>query len=111
MLTIEFFVHRGRLIANEIAPRVHNSGHWTMDACGTDQFEMLIRAVAGLPLKDPARHADATMINLIGDDVTRLDAYLADPRAHIHLYGKREARPGRKMGHVNLLKPLTQSKN
>ncbi len=112
LLAVEMFVTAdGDILCNEMAPRPHNSGHWTMDACGTDQFEMLIRAVAGLPLKDPDRHADATMINLIGDDVTRLDAYLADPRAHIHLYGKREARPGRKMGHVNLLKPLTQSKN
>ena len=106
LLAVEMFVTRdGGVLCNEMAPRPHNSGHWTMDACGTDQFEMLIRAVTGLPLRDPVRHADATMINLIGDEVTRLDGYLADPNAHIHLYGKRNARAGRKMGHVNLLKP------
>lgn len=105
LLAVEMFVTPGgEVLCNEMAPRPHNSGHWTMDACGTDQFEMLIRAVAGLPLRDPARHADVTMVNLIGDDVNRLDSYLADPNAHIHLYGKREARPGRKMGHVNLLR-------
>ncbi len=106
LLAVEMFVTPdGNVLCNEMAPRPHNSGHWTMDACGTDQFEMLIRAVAGLPLRSPARHADVTMINLIGNDVSRLNDYLTDPKAHIHLYGKREARAGRKMGHVNLLKP------
>lgn len=106
LLAVEMFVTPGgEILCNEMAPRPHNSGHWTMDACGTDQFEMLIRAVAGLPLRDPARHADVTMVNLIGEDVTRLDGYLTDPNAHVHLYGKREARAGRKMGHVNLLRP------
>jgi 5-(carboxyamino)imidazole ribonucleotide synthase len=108
LLAVEMFVTRsGELLCNEMAPRPHNSGHWTMDACGTDQFEQMIRAVAELPLRDPARHADATMINLVGDDVNRLDGYLADPNAHLHLYGKREARPGRKMGHVNLTRERT----
>ena len=78
-----------------------------MDACGTDQFEQLIRAVAGLPLHDPGRHGDVTMINLIGEDVNRLETYLIDATAHIHLYGKHTVRHGRKMGHVNLLRAKT----
>lgn len=108
LLAVEMFVTpTGDILCNEMAPRPHNSGHWTQDACGTDQFEQLIRAVAGLPLVDPARHADVVMRNLVGEDVNDLDGYLADPAAHIHLYGKAEARPGRKMGHVNILKPKT----
>ena len=106
LLAVEMFVTpAGGLLCNEMAPRPHNSGHWTQDACGTDQFEQMIRAVAGLPLVDPARHADVVMHNLVGDDVNNLDRYLTDPAAHIHLYGKREAHPGRKMGHVNILRP------
>ena len=106
LLAVEMFVTpEGMLLCNEMAPRPHNSGHWTQDACGTDQFEQLIRAVAGLPLVDPARHADVIMTNLIGADVNNLDGYLADPSAHVHLYGKAEARPSRKMGHVNILRP------
>jgi 5-(carboxyamino)imidazole ribonucleotide synthase len=105
LLAVEMFVTAdGALLCNEMAPRPHNSGHWTQDACGTDQFEQLIRAVAGLPLVNPSRHADVVMKNLIGADVNDLDAYFADPSAHIHLYGKTEARPGRKMGHVNILR-------
>ncbi|MDX2224829.1 MAG: 5-(carboxyamino)imidazole ribonucleotide synthase [Rhodospirillaceae bacterium] len=105
LLALEFFVRTdGAVLGNEMAPRPHNSGHWTMDACQTDQFEQLVRAVMGLPLREPMRFADVTMKNLIGDDVLRLDAALADPSAHLHLYGKREARPGRKMGHVNRLR-------
>jgi 5-(carboxyamino)imidazole ribonucleotide synthase len=108
LLAVEMFVTpSGDVLCNEMAPRPHNSGHWTMDACGTDQFEMLIRAAAGLPLMDPARHADVTMINLVGNDVKDLDRYLSDPAAHLHLYGKVAARPGRKMGHVNILRPKT----
>jgi len=108
LLAVEMFVTEdGKLLCNEMAPRPHNSGHWTQDACGTDQFEQMIRAVAGLPLVDPARHADVVMKNLVGPEVNDLDRYLVDPAAHIHLYGKAEARPGRKMGHVNLLKPKT----
>ena len=76
-----------------------------MDGGGCDQFEMLVRAAAGLPLPEPARIADVTMLNLIGDDVNHLNKFHADPTARIHLYGKAEARPGRKMGHVNLVKP------
>ena len=109
LLAVEMFVTAdGTLLCNEMAPRPHNSGHWTQDACGTDQFEQLIRAVAGLPLVDPARHADVVMKNLIGADVNNLDGYLADPSAHIHLYGKTEARSGRKMGHVNIVRPKTR---
>ncbi|MDX2145362.1 MAG: 5-(carboxyamino)imidazole ribonucleotide synthase [Rhodospirillaceae bacterium] len=105
LLAVEFFVTRdGKVLANEMAPRPHNSGHWTMDACQTDQFMQMVRAVCGLPLVDPSRFADATMKNLVGEDVNALDKYLADPNAHVHLYGKREARPGRKMGHVNIVK-------
>jgi len=108
LLAVEMFVTAdGTLLCNEMAPRPHNSGHWTQDACGTDQFEQMIRAVAGLPLVDPARHADVVMKNLVGPEVNDLDRYLSDPAAHIHLYGKVEARPGRKMGHVNVLRPKT----
>jgi len=105
LLAVEFFVTSdGKVLANEMAPRPHNSGHWTMDACETDQFQQMVRAVCGLPLVDPSRFADVVMKNLIGDDVNGLTAYYTDPHAHVHLYGKREARPGRKMGHVNTLK-------
>lgn len=105
LLAVEMFVTKsGDVLCNEMAPRPHNSGHWTMDAGGVDQFEQLVRAVAGLPLLEPVRHCDVTMLNLIGDDVKDLDGYLKDPSARIHLYGKKDARPGRKMGHVNLLR-------
>jgi len=106
LLAVEMFVTADqRILCNEMAPRPHNSGHWTQDACGTDQFEQMIRAVAGLPLSDPMRHADVVMRNLVGPDVNDLDRYLTDPAAHIHLYGKKEARAGRKMGHVNVVSP------
>lgn len=106
LIAVEMFVTRdGHVLVNEIAPRPHNSGHWTIDACVTSQFEQFVRAVCGLPLGDPSRHSDATMKNLIGDEVHRFDALIADPGAKIHLYGKTEARPGRKMGHVNWLYP------
>jgi 5-(carboxyamino)imidazole ribonucleotide synthase len=102
---IEFFVlPDGALIANEIAPRVHNSGHWTEAACVVSQFEQHIRAIAGLPLGSPARHSDCVMTNLIGDDINDVPAWLARPDALVHLYGKTEARAGRKMGHVTELK-------
>lgn len=105
VLTVEFFVMAdGRLIANEMAPRVHNSGHWTIEAALTSQFEQHIRAIAGWPLGSAARICDAEMINLIGEDATRWADYAADPDARLHLYGKRRARPGRKMGHVTRLK-------
>ena len=96
----------GTLLVNEIAPRVHNTGHWTMDACGCDQFEQHIRAVAGWPLGDPAPHSSAVMTNLIGHDVDDWEALASDPQVRLHLYGKHKARKGRKMGHVNRLGPL-----
>lgn len=101
VLGVELFVTPEGLIVNEIAPRVHNSGHWTQAGCAVDQFEQHIRAVAGLPLGDGKRHVDVVMENLIGDDMDRVPALLAQPRTQVHLYGKGQARPGRKMGHVN----------
>ena len=101
VMGVELFVTEGALIVNEIAPRVHNSGHWTQAGCAVDQFEQHIRAVAGLPLGDGGRHADVEMENLIGTDIYRLPELLREPRASLHLYGKAEARAGRKMGHVN----------
>jgi 5-(carboxyamino)imidazole ribonucleotide synthase len=104
-----FAVRQGdgvRLYVNEIAPRAANTGHWTMDACLVSQFEQHIRAVAGWPLGSPLRHSDATMENLIGHDADRWREIAAEPGAALHLYGKREVRDGRKMGHVNRLTPL-----
>ena len=94
-----------RLIVNEIAPRVHNSGHWTIDACAVSQFENHMRAVAGWPLGDPGRHSDAVMDNLIGADVLAWPTLAAEPGCCVHLYGKNDARAGRKMGHVTRIKP------
>lgn len=106
LLAVEMFVARdGRLLVNELAARPHNSGHWTIDACVTSQFEQFVRAVAGLPLGDPSRHGDAVMENLLGDAVDGWPSILAEPGAKLHLYGKAEARPGRKMGHVTRLLP------
>jgi 5-(carboxyamino)imidazole ribonucleotide synthase len=106
LLAIELFVTRdGGLLFNEMAPRPHNSGHWTLDACAVSQFEMLVRAVCGLPLGSPERHADAVMTNLLGDEVDDWRRLMAEPNACLHLYGKAEARPGRKMGHVTRLAP------
>jgi 5-(carboxyamino)imidazole ribonucleotide synthase len=106
VIGVEFFVlPDGALLVNEIAPRVHNSGHWTEAACAVSQFEQHIRAVAGLPLGDPHRHSDCVMENLIGDDVLEVGALLTVPDLVLHLYGKTEARPGRKMGHFTRLKP------
>ena len=96
----------GALLVNEIAPRVHNTGHWTIEACATDQFQQHIRAVAGWPLASPRRHAMAVMTNLIGDDAAEWSSLAAEPGAALHLYGKGEARPGRKMGHVTVVSPL-----
>ena len=104
---MELFVGKdGGLIVNEIAPRVHNTGHWTMEACACSQFEQHIRAVAGWPLGNPARHADAVMENIIGDEVRAWES-LARSGA-LHLYGKKEAKPGRKMGHVTRLGPRSR---
>lgn len=104
ILAVEMFVTKdSRLLVNELAPRPHNSGHWTMDACVVSQFEQTIRAICGLPLGDPTRICDAVMTNLIGDEVNDSARYLSEPRTRLHLYGKAEARPGRKMGHVTEL--------
>ena len=103
---VEFFAMAdGSVLVNEIAPRVHNSGHWTEAACVISQFEQHIRAVAGLPLGDPARHSDCVMENLIGEDVLAMHALFDAPQLMLHLYGKDEVRPGRKMGHFTRLKP------
>lgn len=108
VIGVEFFVMAdGSLLANEIAPRVHNSGHWTEAACVVSQFEQHIRAVAGLPLGSTNRHSDCVMENLIGDDVLRVPELLAEPDLMLHLYGKAEARPGRKMGHFTRISRRT----
>ncbi|SLN66154.1 N5-carboxyaminoimidazole ribonucleotide synthase [Pseudoruegeria aquimaris] len=104
VMGVELFVTPKGLIVNEIAPRVHNSGHWTQNGCAVDQFEQHIRAVAGWPLGDGKRHSDVVMENLIGDDVLRVPGIARESGAAIHLYGKAEAKPGRKMGHVNRVK-------
>ena len=101
VLGVELFVTAKGLVVNEIAPRVHNSGHWTQAGCAVDQFEQHIRAVAGWPLGNGARHADVVMENLIGEDVARVPALSRAADVQIHLYGKGAPRPGRKMGHVN----------
>lgn len=104
VIGVEFFVLAdGSLIANEMAPRVHNSGHWTEAACVVSQFEQHIRAVSGLPLGNPRRHSDCVMQNLIGDDLNDVPTWLAEDNVLVHLYGKTEARAGRKMGHVTRL--------
>ncbi|MDO8288507.1 MAG: 5-(carboxyamino)imidazole ribonucleotide synthase [Parvibaculum sp.] len=95
-----------RLLVNEIAPRVHNSGHWTQDACTVSQFEQHIRAICGWPLGSPKRHSDAIMLNLIGDEVNDWASLAAEPGTALHLYGKAEARPDRKMGHLTRLYPF-----
>jgi 5-(carboxyamino)imidazole ribonucleotide synthase len=107
LLAVEMFVDRnGRLLANEIAPRPHNSGHWTIDACPVSQFEMQVRAVCGLPLPMAVRHSDAVMRNLIGPEgMARWSTLVGRQGALVHHYGKSEARPGRKMGHVTYLLP------
>ena len=104
VMGVELFVTPVGLIVNEIAPRVHNSGHWTQAGCAVDQFEQHIRAIAGLPLGDGKRYADIQMENLIGDDIDRVPGLLAEPQVQIHLYGKGEAQPGRKMGHINRIR-------
>lgn len=107
LIAVEMFVDaRGRVLANEIAPRPHNSGHWSIEACPISQFEMHIRAIAGLPLPQATRHADAVMRNLVGpDDMALWPEIVATPDLIPHLYGKAEARPRRKMGHVTRLFP------
>lgn len=104
ILGVELFVTPDGMIVNEIAPRVHNSGHWTQDGCAVDQFEQHIRAIAGWPLGDGTRYADVVMENLIGDDMDRVANLAAEPATALHLYGKAETKVGRKMGHVNRIK-------
>ncbi len=104
MLAIDFFASGGQAVCNEMAPRVHNSGHWTIEGALTSQFENHIRAICGLPLGATdlvVPHVE--MLNLIGDQAHGWREILTDPAAHLHLYGKDEARPGRKMGHVTRL--------
>lgn len=103
VMGVELFVTKQGLIVNEIAPRVHNSGHWTQDGCVIDQFEQHIRAVVGWPLGDGTRHADVEMLNLIGDDMNNVPQIANEGNAALHLYGKSEVKAGRKMGHVNRL--------
>lgn len=105
VIGVEFFVlDDGSVLVNEFAPRVHNSGHWTIDACAVSQFEQHIRAVCGWPLGDPVRHSDAVMENLIGEEVEHWREAAKTRQLCVHLYGKGEAKPGRKMGHVTQLK-------
>jgi 5-(carboxyamino)imidazole ribonucleotide synthase len=109
VLAVEMFVVGGKLLLNEIAPRPHNSGHYTIDACRSSQFEQQVRVLCGLPLGDPSQHTPAVMVNLLGDiwsgGEPQWEAVLRHRGAHLHLYGKREARPGRKMGHVTVCEP------
>lgn len=108
VMATEFFeLQDGTLIVNEIAPRVHNSGHWTQNGGCVDQFELHIRAISGWPLGSTDPMHAVVMTNLIGDDVNDIDTLASLPHAHIHLYGKSEARAGRKMGHINQIKPFT----
>ncbi|MBI1235601.1 MAG: 5-(carboxyamino)imidazole ribonucleotide synthase [Alphaproteobacteria bacterium] len=107
VFAVELFDMDGELVVNEIAPRVHNTGHWTMDACACSQFEQHIRAVAGWPLGSTQPHSACEMTNLIGEDAAPWRDLAADETACLHLYGKRDARPGRKMGHINRLSPIS----
>jgi len=107
VIGIELFeLKDGTLLVNEIAPRVHNTGHWTQDGCQVDQFEQHIRAVAGWPLGPTHAIAQVEMLNLLGAEVEDWRRFAAEPETRVHLYGKREPKPGRKMGHLNRVKPL-----
>lgn len=107
LLAVEFFLtHEGHLLFNEMAPRPHNSGHWTMDGCYISQFEQFIRAVCGLPLLEAKQHSAVRMKNLIGDEVKQWQHHAAEHNVKIHLYGKREIKAGRKLGHMNFVSPL-----
>lgn len=108
VLALEMFVTRdGSILANEIAPRTHNSGHWTIDACVVSQFEQHIRTISSMPVGLPGRHSDAVMFNLIGMDAKKLGIWLEKKNACVHLYGKDEVKEGRKMGHVTVLADKT----
>ena len=104
LLAVELFVTNDGLLVNELAPRPHNSGHWTMEGAPTSQFEQHIRAICGWALGDTTAHRPCEMINLLGDDWNQWQEYAKQPEAHVHLYGKTESRPGRKMGHVTIIK-------
>ena len=103
VLGVELFVTTSGLVVNEIAPRVHNSGHWTQNGCVVDQFEQHVRAIAGWPLGDPSRQHDVVMENLIGDEIDTIAERAQEPNVAVHAYGKAETKPGRKMGHINRL--------
>jgi len=103
VMGVELFVTQAGLVVNEIAPRVHNSGHWTQNGCTVDQFEQHIRAIAGWPLGNGQRHSDVVMENLIGDDMDRVPTLATQAETALHLYGKAEVNAGRKMGHVNIV--------
>ncbi len=108
VLALEMFVTQdGRILANEIAPRTHNSGHWTIDACAVSQFENHVRTVCGLPVGHPGRHSDCVMRNLIGDDVREAKKFMELESTCVHLYGKDDIKQGRKMGHMTALKKRT----
>ncbi len=113
VLAVEFFIlDAGRVVLNEMAPRPHNSGHYTLDACATDQFQQQVRALAGLPLGDPRLLSPVVMVNILGDiwrPEPAWDTLFAHPGVQLHLYGKQEARPGRKMGHYNCLAPTLEA--
>lgn len=109
VLAIEYFVHRGRLVANEMAPRVHNSGHWTIEGAVTSQFENHVRAISGLPLGDVSARGHSAMINLIGN-IPKPDQFLCQPGVHWHDYGK-DPRPGRKVGHCTLVEQTATRRN
>ena len=104
VIGIEFFLEKNSLIINEFAPRVHNSGHWTQNGCTVDQFEQHIRAITGWNLGNAERHSDIVMQNLIGDEIYKTNQLAADGSLALHLYGKADVKPGRKMGHVNRIK-------
>lgn len=106
VMGVELFATGDQILVNEIAPRVHNSGHWSQNGCAVDQFEQHIRAVAGWPLGDPARHSNVVMTNLLGDEIHNVPTLAQESHLAIHAYGKAEARPGRKMGHINRVTPL-----
>ena len=111
VLGLEMFVTKdGKILANEIAPRTHNSGHWTIDACAVSQFGQHVRTVCGFPVGSSEPHSDAVMTNLLGADVRKLAKWYKRDDACIHLYGKSEVRAGRKMGHVTVIKPLSPKK-
>ena len=101
VIGVELFVSENGLIVNEIAPRVHNSGHWTQNGCIVDQFEQHVRAITGLQLGDGTRHSDVKMTNILGAEITKLDNFIKNGKSALHLYGKDTIKSGRKMGHIN----------